>query len=59
MRLGRDDDRLHIRNLADERERGPVRVRDALKYSMNIPIAKAQQLIGTSNGRILRRSSTG
>ena len=34
---------------ADERERGPVRVRDALKYSMNIPVAKAQQLIGTPN----------
>ena len=34
---------------ADERERGPVRVRDALKYSLNIPVAKAQQLIGTEN----------
>jgi membrane peptidoglycan carboxypeptidase len=32
---------------ADGRERGPVRVRDALKYSMNIPVAKIQQLIGT------------
>jgi membrane peptidoglycan carboxypeptidase len=32
---------------ADNRERGPVRVRDALKYSLNIPVAKAQQLIGT------------
>jgi membrane peptidoglycan carboxypeptidase len=32
---------------ADGRERGPVRVRDALKYSLNIPVAKAQQLIGT------------
>ena len=34
---------------ADGRERGPVRVRDALKYSLNIPVAKAQQLIGTDN----------
>ena len=34
---------------ADRRERGPVRVRDALKYSMNIPVAKAQQLIGTQD----------
>ncbi len=34
---------------ADNRERGPVRVRDALKYSLNIPVAKAQQLIGTQN----------
>lgn len=34
---------------ADERQRGPVRVRDALKYSMNIPVAKAQQLIGTEH----------
>jgi hypothetical protein len=25
---------------ADNRERGPVRVRDALKYSLNIPVAK-------------------
>lgn len=32
---------------ADLRERGPVRVREALKYSMNVPVAKAQQLIGT------------
>ncbi|MGH2386291.1 MAG: transglycosylase domain-containing protein, partial [Candidatus Limnocylindria bacterium] len=32
---------------ADNRERGPVRVRDALKYSLNIPVTKAQQLIGT------------
>ena len=32
---------------ADNRERGPVRVRDALKYSLNIPVSKAQQLIGT------------
>jgi membrane peptidoglycan carboxypeptidase len=32
---------------ADGRERGPVRVRDALKYSMNIPVAKIQQLIGS------------
>jgi membrane peptidoglycan carboxypeptidase len=32
---------------ADLRERGPVRVRDALKYSLNIPVTKAQQLIGT------------
>jgi membrane peptidoglycan carboxypeptidase len=32
---------------ADGRERGPVRIRDALKYSMNIPAAKSQQLIGT------------
>ncbi|MEX0710181.1 MAG: transglycosylase domain-containing protein [Chloroflexota bacterium] len=30
-------------------ERGPVRVRDALKYSWNIPVTKAQQLIGTQN----------
>ncbi len=34
---------------ADNNERGPVRVRDALKYSLNIPVAKAQQLIGTEN----------
>jgi membrane peptidoglycan carboxypeptidase len=34
---------------ADNRERGPVRVRDALKYSLNIPVTKAQQLIGTEN----------
>ena len=34
---------------ADNRQRGPVRVRDALKYSLNIPVAKAQQLIGTEN----------
>ncbi len=32
---------------ADNRERGPVRVRDALKYSLNIPVSKAQQMIGT------------
>ena len=32
---------------ADQRERGPVRVRDALKYSLNIPVTKAQQLIGS------------
>jgi membrane peptidoglycan carboxypeptidase len=32
---------------ADGRQRGPVRVRDALKYSLNIPVAKAQQLIGS------------
>ena len=32
---------------ADGRERGLVRVRDALKYSLNIPVTKAQQLIGT------------
>jgi penicillin-binding protein 1A len=32
---------------ADGGERGPVRVRDALKYSWNIPVAKVQQLIGT------------
>ena len=34
---------------ADGGERGPVRLRDALKYSLNIPAAKAQQLIGTEN----------
>jgi membrane peptidoglycan carboxypeptidase len=34
---------------AEPYERGPVRVRDALKYSLNIPVAKAQQLIGTQN----------
>ena len=34
---------------ADNRERGPVRVRDALKYSLNVPVTKAQQLIGTEN----------
>ena len=34
---------------ASGNERGPVRVRDALKYSWNIPVAKAQQLIGTKN----------
>jgi membrane peptidoglycan carboxypeptidase len=32
---------------ADLGERGPVRVRDALKFSLNIPVTKAQQLIGT------------
>jgi membrane peptidoglycan carboxypeptidase len=32
---------------ADGGQRGPVRVRDALKYSWNIPVAKIQQLIGT------------
>ncbi len=32
---------------ADNRERGPVRVRDALKYSLNVPVSKAQQLIGS------------
>ena len=32
---------------ASGNERGPVLVRDALKYSWNIPITKAQQLIGT------------
>ena len=36
---------------ADNRERGPVRVRDALKYSLNIPVTKAQQLIGTERRR--------
>jgi membrane peptidoglycan carboxypeptidase len=30
-------------------QRGPVSVRDALKYSWNIPATKAQQLIGTQN----------
>ena len=39
----------YIRPNADGNERGPVRVRDALKYSWNIPVAKAQQLIGTEN----------
>ncbi len=34
---------------ADNRERGPVRIRDALKYSLNIPAVKAQQVIGTQN----------
>ncbi len=34
---------------ASGKERGPVRVRDALKYSLNIPAVKAQQLIGTDN----------
>jgi len=34
---------------ADGGQRGPVRVRDALKYSWNIPVTKAQQLIGTQN----------
>jgi membrane peptidoglycan carboxypeptidase len=34
---------------ASGNERGPVRVRDALKYSWNIPVTKAQQLIGTGN----------
>ena len=34
---------------ASGNERGPVRVRDALKYSWNIPVTKAQQLIGTQN----------
>jgi membrane peptidoglycan carboxypeptidase len=34
---------------ASGKERGPVRVRDALKYSLNIPATKVQQLIGTQN----------
>jgi membrane peptidoglycan carboxypeptidase len=34
---------------ASGNERGPVRIRDALKYSWNIPVAKVQQLIGTKN----------
>ena len=34
---------------ADGGQRGPVRVRDALKYSWNIPVAKAQQMIGTDS----------
>ena len=34
---------------ASGKERGPVRVRDALKYSLNIPATKAQQLVGTQN----------
>ncbi len=34
---------------ADNQERGPVRIRDALKYSLNIPAVKAQQVIGTQN----------
>jgi membrane peptidoglycan carboxypeptidase len=34
---------------ASGKERGPVRVRDALKYSLNIPAAKSQQLVGTQN----------
>jgi membrane peptidoglycan carboxypeptidase len=32
---------------ADGQERGPVRLRDALKYSLNIPAVKTQQIIGT------------
>ncbi|HEX7172781.1 MAG TPA: transglycosylase domain-containing protein, partial [Candidatus Limnocylindria bacterium] len=38
---------------ADGRQRGPVRVRDALKYSLNIPVAKVQQLIGSENVRAM------
>jgi membrane peptidoglycan carboxypeptidase len=34
---------------ADGGERGPLRIRDALKYSLNIPAAKSQQLIGTDH----------
>jgi membrane peptidoglycan carboxypeptidase len=34
---------------ADNGERGPVRIRDALKYSLNIPAVKAQALIGAEN----------
>jgi len=34
---------------ADGKERGPVRVRDALKYSLNVPVSKAQQMIGSEN----------
>ncbi len=34
---------------ADNQERGPVRIRDALKYSLNIPAVKSQQVIGTQN----------
>jgi len=32
---------------ADGKERGPVRIRDGLKYSLNIPAVKTQQVIGT------------
>ena len=32
---------------ADNRERGPVRVRDALKYSLNVPVSKIQQMVGS------------
>lgn len=32
---------------ADGQQRGPVRIRDALKYSLNIPAVKSQQVIGT------------
>jgi membrane peptidoglycan carboxypeptidase len=32
---------------ADGNERGPVRIRDALKYSLNIPAVKTQQIVGT------------
>jgi membrane peptidoglycan carboxypeptidase len=34
---------------ADNRERGPVRVRDALKYSLNVPVSKVQQMVGSEN----------
>ena len=34
---------------ADGKERGPVRVRDALKYSLNVPVSKVQQMIGSEN----------
>ena len=34
---------------ASGKTRGPVLIRDALKYSLNIPAAKAQQLVGTQN----------
>ncbi len=34
---------------ASGQTRGPVLVREALKYSLNIPAAKAQQVIGTQN----------
>jgi membrane peptidoglycan carboxypeptidase len=39
---------------ADGQERGPVRIRDALKYSLNIPAVKTQQIIGTD--RVLEQA---
>jgi membrane peptidoglycan carboxypeptidase len=34
---------------ADGRERGPVRLRDALKYSLNIPAVKTEATVGIAN----------
>ncbi|MHB8893377.1 MAG: transglycosylase domain-containing protein, partial [Candidatus Limnocylindrales bacterium] len=41
---------------ADNLERGPVRVRDALRFSLNIPAVKAMAVIG--NDRVQARAET-